>query len=90
MTVCVQCIVYGHVQGVFFRATTQRKALALNLSGWARNLPDGCVEIVACGEEAQIKEFEDWLWIGPQHAKVTDVRVNVVEQQAVSGFSIVG
>jgi len=88
MTVCVRCIVSGRVQGVFFRATTQRKALELDISGWARNLPDGSVEVFACGGEAQVKEFQDWLWIGPQHAKVSDVSVTVVKEQVVKGFSV--
>jgi acylphosphatase len=67
---------------------TQRKALELKISGWARNLPDGSVEVLACGDEANVKDLQDWLWIGPQHAKVTDVSVTRVEQRVVKGFSV--
>ena len=88
MTVCVRCIVSGRVQGVFFRATAQRKALELKISGWARNLPDGRVEVLACGDEANVKELQDWLWQGPPHARVTDVSVGVVELQHVNGFKV--
>ena len=88
MTVCVQCIVTGRVQGVFFRAETQRKAQELNICGWAHNLSDGSVEVMACGDEAQIEEFQNWLWVGPPHARVTDVRVTEVEEQLFKGFSV--
>lgn len=88
MTICVRCIVSGRVQGVFFRATTQRKALELNISGWARNLPDGRVEVLACGDEDKVRELQDWLWLGPQHANVTDVNVARVEEQVIKGFSV--
>jgi len=88
MTVCVRCIVSGRVQGVFFRATAQRKALELKISGWARNLPDGRVEVLACGDEANVKELQDWLWQGPPHARVTDVSVGVLELQRINGFSV--
>ena len=43
MSLCERCIVIGHVQGVFFRASTQRKAQELGLTGYAKNLPDGHV-----------------------------------------------
>ena len=88
MTVCLRCIVSGRVQGVFFRATAQRKALELKISGWARNLPDGRVEVLACGDEANVKELQDWLWQGPPHARVTDVSVGVLELQRINGFSV--
>ena len=88
MTVCVRCIVSGRVQGVFFRATAQRKALELKISGWARNLPDGSVEVLACGDEANVKKLQDWLWQGPPHARVTDVSVGVLELQRINGFSV--
>ena len=88
MTVCVRCIVSGRVQGVFFRATAQRKALELKISGWVRNLPDGSVEVLACGDEANVKKLQDWLWQGPPHARVTDVSVGVVELQRINGFSV--
>ena len=88
MTICVRCIVTGRVQGVFFRATTQRKALELNISGRARNLPDGSVEVIACGDEDKIRELQEWLWVGPRHANVTNVSVATIGEHVVDGFSI--
>jgi acylphosphatase len=88
MTLCIRCIVTGRVQGVFFRAATQRKALELDINGWARNLPNGCVEVVACGDENKVRKLQDWLWVGPQHASVSDVSVTGVEDPLVDGFSV--
>ena len=88
MTICIRCIVTGRVQGVFFRATTRHKALELDISGRARNLPDGSVEVIACGDENKVREFEEWLWVGPQHANVTNVSVARIDEKIVEGFSI--
>lgn len=65
--------VSGRVQGVFYRASTREQALALGLTGHARNLPDGAVEVLACGDEQAIAELERWLWEGPAAARVADV-----------------
>ena len=73
MTVCVRCRVSGRVQGVFFRASTQREARRLGLSGYAKNLPDGSVEVLACGSEASVAELKEWLWVGPPASRVTAV-----------------
>lgn len=74
MSVCVRCFVSGRVQGVFYRASTRERALALGLRGYARNLPDGRVEVLACGPEDAVRALEAWLWEGPPMARVTDVR----------------
>lgn len=71
---CRHCVVEGRVQGVFYRASTQRKARELGLSGWVRNLTDGSVEVYACGEGAQLEALCAWLEEGPPHAVVTSVR----------------
>lgn len=75
MEICKHCIVSGKVQGVFFRQTTQEKAKALGLSGWVRNLPDGTVEALICGEQSAVEQLADWLWKGPTNANVTDVEL---------------
>ncbi len=67
--------VLGRVQGVFFRASTQSKALGLGLSGWVQNNPDGYVEGVACGQQRELDEFCAWLKVGPEQAKVTHLEV---------------
>lgn len=70
---CYRCSVSGRVQGVFFRASTRRMAEALGLTGYARNLPDGRVEVVMCGKPEATAQMRDWLWVGPDAARVSDV-----------------
>ncbi|HEX4300376.1 MAG TPA: acylphosphatase [Gammaproteobacteria bacterium] len=77
--VCKRCLVSGKVQGVFYRASTAERARALGVTGYARNLPDGRVEVLACGEEAKLRDLIDWLWKGPPAAKVDDVAVEEIE-----------
>lgn len=68
-------LISGQVQGVFYRSSAQRQASALDLCGWVRNLTDGRVELLACGELHQHDELEKWLKIGPEYAKVTNIEV---------------
>lgn len=63
-------VVGGKVQGVFFRASAREQAMALELTGHARNLVDGSVEVVVYGEEASIDRLETWLRDGPDAAEV--------------------
>jgi acylphosphatase len=72
-------LVSGRVQGVWFRAATRERALALHLQGYARNLADGGVEVVATGDEAALAELERWLWQGPPLAKVSAVQRQPIE-----------
>jgi len=81
-------LVSGKVQGVWFRASTREQALRLNLQGFARNLADGSVEVVARGEEDSLALLESWLWQGPRLAKVTDVqREALATPPTLEGFS---
>lgn len=66
-------LVSGRVQGVFFRASTREQALRLGLSGYARNLADGRVEVLAHGDAAAIDALAQWLQQGPPLARVADV-----------------
>jgi acylphosphatase len=68
-----QFTVAGHVQGVGFRWFVARHARSLGLSGYARNLDDGRVEVVATGDEPALVRLEDLLRSGPAHAHVTGV-----------------
>ena len=70
---CRQFEVTGRVQGVFFRASTRDVAVSLNLKGHAINLPDGSVEVRACGDDQAINALRDWLQEGPPHASVAGV-----------------
>ncbi|MEP6484509.1 MAG: acylphosphatase [Rudaea sp.] len=70
---CARFIVSGKVQGVFFRASARDQAQRLDLTGHARNLEDGSVEVVACGDAANIQALERWLQTGPAAARVDRV-----------------
>jgi acylphosphatase len=71
--------VRGRVQGVFFRASTQREASRLGVTGYAKNLRDGSVEVLACGNDAAVARLKDWLWTGPSASRVTSVECERVE-----------
>ena len=68
-------VIKGKVQGVFFRASMQRTARALGLSGWVRNLSDGSVEAVWEGTESNTAAMLDWCRQGPPGAVVREVEV---------------
>jgi acylphosphatase len=82
---CTRCLVSGRVQGVFYRATAQQRAGELGLHGYARNLPDGRVEVLACGNAAAVEAFVGWLWSGSSASKVTAVEVAEVPVDALGG-----
>jgi acylphosphatase len=89
--VCKRAIVGGRVQGVFYRATAAQHAQGLGLTGYARNLPDGRVEVLACGDAQRVGEFMGWLWIGSAASQVTAVEVAdcaVAAHQLPDDFSI--
>ncbi len=69
----VTLVVRGRVQGVFFRAATQREARRLGLTGWVKNRPDGGVEVLAEGDEDAIRELSMWANRGPSAARVDQV-----------------
>ena len=67
------------MQGVFYRATAVREARALGLAGYARNLADGRVEVLACGDEPSVDAFLRWLWVGSSASSVSGVEVTSVD-----------
>jgi acylphosphatase len=87
--ICRRSFVSGRVQGVFYRATCVRKAESLGLRGYARNLPDGRVEVLACGEPAAVDELVAWLWEGSPASRVTGVDTAVADaaEGQRSGFT---
>jgi len=70
MKINKQIKVSGRVQGVFFRKSTQQKALELGIKGWVRNEPDGSVLVEVEGILSAVEEMKDWLRLGPPMAKV--------------------
>lgn len=78
----------GRVQGVWFRESTCRKALALGLSGSATNLDDGRVQVMAQGPDEALEELEAWLQHGPPMASVSEVRSESSSFDPVNGFSV--
>jgi len=90
-TARLTALVRGRVQGVGFRAFVRRQALDLELSGYAENLPDGRVEVVAEGERSELEHLLVKLRAGPPHAEVDDIEVAWGEGGAMRrGFYVYG
>jgi acylphosphatase len=75
----------GRVQGVYFRANTRKQSQALGLTGWVRNLPDGCVEAVFEGEQKDAEAMLAWCRTGTPPARVDHVEAE--EENAEGGFT---
>lgn len=87
MNGCVRCLISGRVQGVWFRGSTREQALSLGLRGYARNLTDGRVEVLACGESEPLAAMKSWLREGPAAARVDHVDCRETDERAPPGFS---
>jgi acylphosphatase len=81
-------LVSGRVQGVFFRDTCRRVAERHGVAGWVRNLPDGRVEAVFEGPEADVRRLVDWAHDGPRMAVVDDVAVQSEPPEGLAAFHI--
>ena len=81
----IHVYISGIVQGVFFRAATRRAAADLNLTGWVRNMDDGCVEAVFEGEDAEVNKMIEWCKVGPPSARVEGVTTS--EEHYTGGFN---
>ncbi len=87
--ICQHCFISGRVQGVSFRYYTRKQAQGLGVSGWARNLADGRVEVLACGTSNAVDKLRAWLHDGPSLASVTDVQCQTVDYpDCPTGFGI--
>ena len=84
----IHCFVSGKVQGVWFRANTQKQARKLGLTGWVRNTDDGRVELMAFGPEDQVETFESWLHHGPPRAHVDHLSVDKVTWKSFPKFTV--
>ena len=81
-------VLSGHVQGVFFRETARRRALALGVAGWIRNTPDGSVEAAFEGEAEAVGRLVEFCREGPRGARVDWVDVIAEEPEGLSGFDV--
>jgi acylphosphatase len=82
-------LVKGKVQGVYFRASTAKKARKLNLKGWVRNLPDGRVEVFAQGGADSLSQLLLWCQKGPVLAKVSNIEQEVaIFDHDITGFEV--
>ena len=79
MTICKRCFVSGRVQGVFYRDSTRQKAEKLQLTGYAKNLTDGRVEVVICGSETSVENLCEWLWMGSEYSSVSNVHCQEID-----------
>jgi len=87
--VAMRFLVEGKVQGVFFRASTRERAQHFGLRGYARNLSDGRVEVLAVGDAEAVERLGQWLRHGPPSARVDHVeRIPAGEGEAGDGFVI--
>ena len=84
MKISTHVIISGRVQGVWFRASTRKKAQEIGLTGWVKNTEDGKVEAVFEGEEDKVEKMISWCHLGPPFAKVEEVVVK--KQEKIVGF----
>lgn len=89
-TEVIRVIVYviGRVQGVFFRASTKRKAIEFNLTGFVRNESDGSVYYEAQGSKENVQKLIAWTRKGPEFSKVTKVTFNRIDTKDENTFEI--
>ena len=80
--------VSGRVQGVYYRANTRDQARERGVDGWVENLPDGRVEAVFEGPEADVESMVEWCHEGSPAAEVQDVEVSWEEPSGLDGFRI--
>lgn len=86
----LHAIIHGRVQGVWFRASTREQAQMLGIAGWARNTPDGAVEVYMQGDSQAVERLLDWCRQGPPGARVDRVEPEEVEpDEEIQGFRII-
>ena len=85
---CIHAFISGKVQGVWFRAFTREQAQALGVTGWAKNLADGRVEVMLCGEQSKLQTLIKLLGRGPPLARVSGIEQQLQDGQPLSGFTI--
>jgi len=88
MTATLRVVVSGRVQGVWYRAWTEKTARGLGLHGWVRNRRDGSVEAVISGDPAAVEVMLKAFWEGPPRASVTAVDKHPHAEAVMPGFVV--
>lgn len=86
---CVKFVVSGVVQGVGFRFHTCHEGNKRGLTGYSKNLINGDVEVVACGEFELVESLHEWLKKGPRTSVVNNITSENIEFQAFQGFKTI-
>ena len=86
---CIAIQVYGKVQGVWYRASTKKKADELGLKGIVQNETDGSVFIKVTGENSLLQALIEWCKEGPQFAKVSSVEVHDIDLKSFADFQVI-
>ncbi len=84
----VNILVIGKVQGVYYRLSTQKKALEIGITGCVKNQDDGSVYIEAEGLDNQLQKFINWCQVGPEMAHVERIIVSDDQLKGFSSFDI--
>ena len=83
---CRLFLIEGRVQGVLFRESTRRAAQPLGITGYAKNMQDGSVQVLACGEPGALDRLAEWLKQGPSMAQVDRVEWIVSSSKCSESF----
>ena len=84
-------IIKGLVQGIGFRSFIHYYALKYDISGYAKNCPDGCVEVVGKGKDSNLDKFIEHISKGPPGAKITEINISDLKDDSLNfkGFRII-
>jgi len=85
---CRLFLIEGRVQGVLFRESARRAAQPLGITGYAQNMADGSVQVLACGEPGALKQMAEWLRHGPPMAQVDRLEWIVSSSNCPATFEI--
>lgn len=83
---CLHLLISGRVQGVWFRESMRQEALKRGATGWVRNLSDGRVEAMVCGDATTLERMLAWARRGPPLARVAGVETEEIPEQSFAGF----
>ena len=85
----IHVFIYGNVQGITFRYFLKRNADDLELTGWVKNKDNNCVEAVFEGKRARITRIRKFCKLGPNLARIKEVKIIKEEPENIERFSII-